>query len=172
MSVILFDQDEIFEIAAAVKALNADGSQLLTSALADTRAFAEARLSTEFSRRPHSADRIAEFVGERLIRACSVANRVAYERQYGERGREDLEEAGDADRLWPEFLEPVPLHDENPLHALHTRLRSLRYNLYTNAGRIFLEGKLEEALERLIDRLGQELAASGADPGAAAEGWW
>jgi len=172
MSVILFDQDEIFEIAAAVKALNADGSGLLTSVLSETRAFAEARLSPEFSRGPHSADQVAEHVAERLIRACSIANRVAYERQYGERGFEDLEEAGDADRWWPEFLEPVPLHDENPLHALHTRLRSLRYNLYTNAGRMFLEGKLEDALERLIDRLGDAVDATGADPGAVAEGWW
>lgn len=172
MSVMLFDQEEIFEIAAAVKALNAGGSGLLTSVLSETKAFAEARLSPEFSRGPHSADQIAESVAERLIRACSIANRVAYERQYGERGREDLEEAGDADRWWPEFLEPVPLKAESPLHALHTRLRSLRYNLFTNAGRIFLEGKLEEALGSLIDRLGETLAAFGADPAMVAEGWW
>lgn len=120
----------------------------------------------------HSADQIAEAVSEELIRACAFANRAVYEFEYGGRGREDLEEFGDADHWWPEYLEPVPLKAENPLHALHTRLRSLRYNLYTNAGRIFLDGRLEDALDRLIDRLGESLTASGAHPRETAEGWW
>jgi hypothetical protein len=80
-----------------------------------------------------------------------IANQVAYHVQYPSDGMNGLE------RLEEEDIKNGALMTG---HILHQQLTSVRYNLYTNGGSVFLGPPDMEKLDHLINRMADKLARS------------
>ena len=146
MSVRLFSQQEIVNLAAELKART-----YVKEIIVYSSAYQKSRLLTmQFKKESflRSPEQIEETI-DRLIWYCFQANQLAYALQYPDAKN------GTQIADWKDEIKP-DIPTSKTIDIMH-EASNLRYNLYTNNGNCFLGRDWHDLLDRVIETLKDEI---------------